>query len=75
MPRIRIPKDWKSRATRALRNSKKPGVGAACLWCGHGYRSGEYSPETETAHLLECPEFPLEAKKRMREREDKKLSR
>jgi hypothetical protein len=72
MPRIRFPKDTKSRVTRAVSNAKKPGVGAACFWCGHAYRLGEYSRETETAHLLECPEFPQDAKKRMRERENTK---
>lgn len=72
MPRIRLPKDWKHRATRAFRNLNKQGVGAACFWCGHPYRSGEYSRETESAHLLECPEFPLEAKRRMREHNDAK---
>lgn len=72
MPRIHLPKDWKHRATRALRNLKKPGVGAACFWCGHTYRSGEYSREAETAHLLRCPEYPQEAKRRMLESKDTK---
>ena len=72
MPRIRLPQDWKFKATRALRNLNKPGVGAACLWCGHPYRSGEHSREAETAHLLECPEYPQDAKRRMRERDDAK---
>jgi hypothetical protein len=56
MPRIRLPKDWKHRAARALSNLKKPGVGAVCFWCGHPYRRGEYSREAESAHLLQCPE-------------------
>ena len=72
MPRIRLPKDWKQRATRALSNLNEPGVGAACFWCGHPYRSSEYSPEAESAHLLECPEYPEDAKRRMREHNDTK---
>jgi hypothetical protein len=43
MPRIRLPKDWKCRVTRAVTNLKKPGVGAACFWCGHPYRIGPTS--------------------------------
>jgi len=27
----------------------------------------EYTPETETAHLLECPEFPDEGKRKLQE--------
>jgi hypothetical protein len=65
MPRIRLPKDSKYRATRALSNFKELGVGAACFWCGHQYRSGEYSRETESAHLLQCPEFPQDGKRRI----------
>jgi hypothetical protein len=34
------------------------GVAAVCFWCGHAYRRGEYSPEREDAHLLQCPEYP-----------------
>jgi hypothetical protein len=70
--RIRLPKDWKRRATRALSGLKKPGVAAACFWCGHQYRSGEYSPETESEHLLQCSEYPQEAKLRMQKRKDAK---
>jgi hypothetical protein len=72
MPRIRLPKDWKHRATRGLSNLKKPGVGAACFWCGHQYHRGEYNPETEAAHLLKCTEYPQGAKRRMRKRDDTK---
>ena len=67
MPRIRLPKDWQYRAKRALRRLNRRGVVAACFWCGHQYRRGEYSPESETAHLLECPDYPQDAKRRMRE--------
>jgi hypothetical protein len=72
MPRIRLPKDSKYRATRALSNFKEPGVGAACFWCGHPYRSGAYSRETESAYLLQCPEFPQDGKRRMQKRKDTK---
>jgi hypothetical protein len=70
MPRIRVPKDWKYRATRALSNLNKPGVAAVCFWCGHQYRSGEYSPETESDHLLQCHEFPQGGKQSMQERKN-----
>ena len=72
MPRIRLPKDWKHRATRALSSFKEPGVGAVCFWCGHPYRSGEYSPETESAHLLQCPEFPQDGNRRIQKCTDTK---
>jgi hypothetical protein len=64
MPRIFLPKDWKDRAARAVRNLNRRGVVGVGFWCGHGYR--EYSPETETAYLLECPEYPQEGKRRLR---------
>ena len=70
--RIHIPKDWKLKATRALGNLNEPGVEAACFWCGHQYPIGEYNPETESAHLLECPEYPQDGKRRMQKREDEK---
>jgi hypothetical protein len=66
--RIHIPKNWKYRATRALSNLNKPGFAAACFWCGHQYRSGEYSPETESEHLLLCPEFPKKGKQNIQKR-------
>jgi hypothetical protein len=72
MPRIRIPKNWKYRAARALRNLKEPGVGGACFWCGHQYGRGECNPVTESAHLLQCPEFPQDAKQRIRKHNDTK---
>lgn len=72
MPRIRFPEDLKDRMTRALSSLKKPGVGAACFWCGHPYRLGEYTPETVDAHLLACPEYPEEGKRSMRKHNDTK---
>jgi len=75
MPRIRLPKDWKDRATRALSNLQKPGVGAACFWCGHPYRRGEYGPEAEDAHMLQCSEFPEDGKQQIRERERTKSTK
>ena len=65
MPRIRVPKDWRSRAARAFSNLKAPDIEAVCFWCGHPYRTGECSREGESAHLLQCPEFPQDAKRRM----------
>lgn len=67
MPHLRLPKDWKYRATRALSNLETRGVAAVCFWCGHQYRRDEYSPETESAHLLQCAEYPQDAKRSMRE--------
>jgi hypothetical protein len=63
--RIHIPKDWKRKATRALSNLNKPGVAAACFWCGHVYRIGKYTPETENEHLLQCSEYPQDSKLRI----------
>jgi hypothetical protein len=63
--RIRLPKDWDYRAARALSNLNEPGVAAVCFWCGHKYRSGGYSPETESDHLPQCSEYPKEGKLRM----------
>ena len=68
--RIHIPKDWKRKATRALINLNKPGVAAACFWCGHQYRIGEYRPETEDDHLLQCSEYPKEGKLRLQKRKN-----
>jgi hypothetical protein len=68
--RIHIPKDWKRRASRALSNLNKPGVAAACFWCGHEYRIGEYSPETEDDHLLQCSEYPQDGKLRIQKRKN-----
>jgi hypothetical protein len=70
--RIHIPKNWKRRATRALSNLNKPGVAAACFWCGHQYRIGEYRPEAEDDHLLQCPEYPQDGKLRIQKRKDTK---
>jgi hypothetical protein len=70
MPRIRLPRDSKYRVTRALSSLIKPGVGAACFWCGHPYRLGEFSSEAESAHLLQWPEYPQEAKRGMQKSKD-----
>ena len=71
MPRIRFPKDLKSRATRALGNLKKPGIGAVCFWCGHPYRIGNYSPETESNICSNALNIP----KKVRERSEIRLIR
>ena len=69
MPHLHLPKNWKDKATRALSKLNKPSVAAVCLWCGHQYRRGEYNPESESAHLAECPEYPQDAKRELREHE------
>jgi len=53
-----------------LNNLKTPGVGAVCFWCGHQYRIGEYSGETESKYLLLCPESLQGGKLRMQKRND-----
>lgn len=72
MPRIHLPQDWPYRAKRALRRLNGRGVVAACFWCGHPYRRGECSRETESAHLLQCAEYPQEGKRKIQERKDTK---
>lgn len=56
---------------RALRWASRQGFGAACMWCGHAYRLGQYTLETEDAHLLECPSFPEDGKQQIRERQQR----
>jgi hypothetical protein len=73
--RIHIPTDWRRRATRALSNLNEPGVAAVCFWCGHEYRIGEYSPETESDHLLQCPEYPQDGKLRIQKRKHGKSTK
>jgi hypothetical protein len=70
--RLHLPKDWKLKASRALSNLNEPGVEAACFWCGHQYRRGQYNPENESAHLLQCSEYPQEGKREIRMRKDEK---
>jgi hypothetical protein len=64
---LNIPPEHKLR--RALRRLSRPGLAGICVWCGHGYRRGEYSPEAEDAHMLQCPEFPEDGKRQIRERQ------
>jgi hypothetical protein len=68
MPRLHLPADAEANVRRAVRNAKKPGVVAACLWCGHGY--SQYSHKLEDEHFANaCPNAPEElrasAKKRL----------
>jgi hypothetical protein len=70
--RIHIPKDWKRRATLAMNNLNRPGVAPVCFWCGHQYRRGEYNSEAEADHLLQCAEYPKEARLRMQKRKNAK---
>jgi hypothetical protein len=48
------------------RASRRRNCGAYCLWCGHGYPVGEYTPEAADAHLLQCPNYPEEGKQVIR---------
>jgi hypothetical protein len=61
MPRIQLPADAGAKIRRAVRNAKKPGIVAACLWCGFGYT--EYTHELEDRHFaFVCPNAPEELK-------------
>ena len=61
--RLHLPKDWKDRATLAVRSLEMANVAGVCFWCGHQYGIGAYSAETESAPLLRCSEYPKEAKR------------
>jgi deoxyribose-phosphate aldolase len=58
MPRINLPDDAEAKIRRAVRNAKKPGIVAVCLWCGHGYT--KYNHEIiEDEHFANvCPNAP-----------------
>ena len=57
MPRITFPSDTEAKLRRAFRNAKKPGMAAACFWCGHGY--AKYSEEIVKEHFANaCPNAP-----------------
>ena len=67
MPRISFPADAGAKLRRAVRNAKKPGVVAACLWCGHGYP--KYNHEIENEHFARvCPNAPQELKANAKKR-------
>ena len=70
---IKFPPQHKVR--RAVRRASRRGFGASCLWCGHGYRLGEYTPEAEDAHMLLCPNYPDEGKQAIRERQQREHAR
>jgi hypothetical protein len=61
MPRINLPADAAAKLSRAVRNAKKPGIVAACFWCGYGYR--RYDHQLEDEHFANvCPNAPEELK-------------
>jgi hypothetical protein len=67
MPRINFPTDAGAKLRRAVRNAKKPGVVAACLWCGYGYTM--YNHEVEDEHFANaCPNAPEELKANAKKR-------
>lgn len=68
--RIKVPPPHKVR--RAFRRAARPGFGAACIWCGHAYRLGQYTHAAEDAHLLQCPGFPEERKQQIRDMQQAK---
>jgi hypothetical protein len=62
------------RVLRAARRASRPGFGAACVWCGHAYRLGEYSPETQDAHLLACPSYPEDGKQQIQKMQERRAA-
>jgi len=67
MPRINLPADAEAKLRRAARNAKKPGIVAACLWCGYGYP--KYDHRLEDEHFSNvCPNAPEELKANARKR-------
>jgi hypothetical protein len=62
--RIKLPPQHK--LSRAVRKASRAGFGAACIWCGHAYRLGEFTREAEDSHLLQCPGLPEERKQQIR---------
>jgi hypothetical protein len=57
MPRTNFPSDTEAKLRRAVRKARKPGVAAACFWCGHGY--AKYDHEMEDEHFAKgCPNAP-----------------
>jgi hypothetical protein len=67
MPRINFPADAAAKIRRAVRKTKKRGVVAACLWCGHGYT--EYNHELADEHFANvCPNAPEELKANAKKR-------
>jgi hypothetical protein len=56
---IQFPPDTEAKLKRSLKQAAR--YGAACLWCGHGYR--EYSLQLEDEHFAyHCPNAPEKAK-------------
>lgn len=68
--RIKVPPTHKLR--RAIRRASRPRFGAACIWCGHGYRLWQYTRAAEDAHLLKCPGFPERGKQQIRDMQEAK---
>jgi hypothetical protein len=67
MPRINFPADAGAKLRRAVRNAKKPGMVAACFWCGHGYT--RYNHKIEDEHFASvCPNAPEELKANAKKR-------
>ena len=68
MPKLSLPDDAEAKIRRAVRKAKKPGMVAACFWCGHGYP--KYNHKLENEHFANvCPNAPeplkASAKKRL----------
>jgi hypothetical protein len=70
--RIKMPP--MHRVLRAARRASRPGFGAACVWCGHAYRLGEYSPEAQDAHLLACPSYPEDGKQQIQQMQERRAA-
>jgi hypothetical protein len=56
---IQFPPDTEAKLKRSIKQAAR--YGAACFWCGHGYR--KYSLQMEDEHFAyHCPNAPEKAK-------------
>lgn len=49
MPSKAVPIEFRAahKLRRAMRRASRPRFGAACIWCGHAYRLGQYTHAAE----------------------------
>jgi hypothetical protein len=55
---IQFPPDTEAKLKRSIKQAAR--YGAACFWCGYGYR--EFSLQLQDEHLSTCPGAPEKAK-------------
>lgn len=67
MQKLNVPADAEAKLSRAVRKARKPGVVAACLWCGRGYT--QYDHRLEDEHFANvCPNAPRELRENAKKR-------